>query len=144
MQGWNWKGIDVVNAHERDPAVARRGVEEAVGAVASGRLDPAPLYTHRYPARPVGRGDRGDARQAGRLRQGAGDVPVSKLKVAFLGVGWIGRHRMQAMLATGAVEAIAVADPLARDGRRGAGARAGGEGGRRPRCDPRTRARRWW
>lgn len=48
MQMWNWKGIDVVNAHERDPAVQIRGVQEAVDAVASGRLDPAPLYTHRY------------------------------------------------------------------------------------------------
>lgn len=48
MQMWNWKGIDVVNAHERDPAVQRRGVEEAVTAVASGRLDTAPLLTHRY------------------------------------------------------------------------------------------------
>jgi threonine dehydrogenase-like Zn-dependent dehydrogenase len=49
MQGWNWKGIDVVNAHERDPAVQMRGVREAVAAVAEGRLDTAPLYTHRYP-----------------------------------------------------------------------------------------------
>lgn len=32
-------------------------------------------------------------------------------RVGFLGVGWIGRHRMAAMLATGAVEAAAVADP---------------------------------
>jgi len=48
MQMWNWKGIDVANAHERDPAVQLRGVREAVEAVASGRLDPAPLYTHRY------------------------------------------------------------------------------------------------
>lgn len=32
-------------------------------------------------------------------------------RVGFLGVGWIGRHRMEAMLATGAVEAVAVADP---------------------------------
>jgi threonine dehydrogenase-like Zn-dependent dehydrogenase len=48
MQMWNWKGIDVVNAHERDPAVAMRGMREAVEAVASGRLDPSPLYTHRY------------------------------------------------------------------------------------------------
>lgn len=48
MQLWNWRGFDVINAHERDPAVQRRGVEEAVEAVASGRLDPAPLYTHRY------------------------------------------------------------------------------------------------
>ncbi len=49
MQMWNWKGIDVINAHERDPAVNMRGLREAVDAVASGRIDPAPLYTHRYP-----------------------------------------------------------------------------------------------
>ena len=49
LQDWNWKGIDVINAHERDPAVCRRGVEEAVAAVAGGRLDPTPLYTHIYP-----------------------------------------------------------------------------------------------
>ena len=49
MQGWNWKGIDVINAHERDPAVNLQGLREAVEAVASGRIDPAPLYTHRYP-----------------------------------------------------------------------------------------------
>jgi len=49
MQDWNWKGIDVVNAHERDPAVQMQGLREAADAVASGRLNPAPLYTHRYP-----------------------------------------------------------------------------------------------
>ncbi len=54
MQGWNWKGIDVINAHERDPEVQLRGVREAVAAVASGRLDPAPLYTHRYPLSHLG------------------------------------------------------------------------------------------
>lgn len=48
MQGWNWKGIDVINAHERDPEVQLRGVREAVAAVAEGRLDPARLYTHQY------------------------------------------------------------------------------------------------
>lgn len=48
MQMWNWKGIDVINAHERDPQVQLQGVREAVDAVASGRLDPAALYTHAY------------------------------------------------------------------------------------------------
>lgn len=48
MQLWNWRGIDVINAHERDPAVAVRGLREAVEAVASGRLDPSPLLTHRF------------------------------------------------------------------------------------------------
>lgn len=54
MQGWNWKGIDVINAHERDPAVNLAGLREAVEAVASGRIDPAPLYTHRYALSDVG------------------------------------------------------------------------------------------
>ena len=48
MQMWNWKGIDVVNAHERDPAVQLRGLREGVAAVASGRLDLSALMTHRY------------------------------------------------------------------------------------------------
>jgi threonine dehydrogenase-like Zn-dependent dehydrogenase len=49
MQLWNWRGLDVVNAHERDPAVYVEGMREAVAAVASGRLDPTPLYSHVYP-----------------------------------------------------------------------------------------------
>jgi threonine dehydrogenase-like Zn-dependent dehydrogenase len=48
MQMWNWKGIDIASAHERDPAVNLRGLREAAEAVASGRLDPTLLYTHRY------------------------------------------------------------------------------------------------
>ncbi|MBV8685858.1 MAG: zinc-binding dehydrogenase [Alphaproteobacteria bacterium] len=54
MQMWNWKGLDVVNAHERDPEVALQGVREAVAAVASGRLDPGALYTHVYPLERLG------------------------------------------------------------------------------------------
>lgn len=49
MQLWNWRGLDVINAHERDAAVYAQGLREAVEAVASGRLDPSPLYTHAYP-----------------------------------------------------------------------------------------------
>ena len=45
---WNWRGIDVINAHERDPAAYAQGIRDAVEAVASGRLDPSPLYTHSY------------------------------------------------------------------------------------------------
>jgi threonine dehydrogenase-like Zn-dependent dehydrogenase len=48
MQLWNWRGLDVVNAHERDPAVYVQGMREAVVAIAGGRLDPRPLYTHHY------------------------------------------------------------------------------------------------
>ncbi len=36
---------------------------------------------------------------------------MKRPRVGFLGVGWIGRHRMQAMLAVGAVEAAALCEP---------------------------------
>jgi threonine dehydrogenase-like Zn-dependent dehydrogenase len=48
MQMWNWRGLDVINAHEREQAVYLAGIREAAAAVADGRLDPAPLYTHRF------------------------------------------------------------------------------------------------
>ncbi len=48
MQLWNWRGLDVVNAHERDPAIYIEGIRGAVEAVASGILDPARLYTHSF------------------------------------------------------------------------------------------------
>jgi threonine dehydrogenase-like Zn-dependent dehydrogenase len=48
MQSWNWRGMDVVNAHERDQAVVVQGMREAIAAVADGRLDPFPLLTHRF------------------------------------------------------------------------------------------------
>jgi len=37
--------------------------------------------------------------------------PTRRPRLGFLGVGWIGRHRMEAMLATGLVEAAAISDP---------------------------------
>jgi threonine dehydrogenase-like Zn-dependent dehydrogenase len=46
---WNWRGLDVINAHERDPKIYMQGIREAVDAVASGRLNPRPLYTHLFP-----------------------------------------------------------------------------------------------
>lgn len=48
MQLWNWRGFDVVNAHERDPAVSVRGMREALTAIEAGIIDPRLLVTHRY------------------------------------------------------------------------------------------------
>jgi len=48
MQLWNWRGLDVINAHERDPAVYAQGVREAVEAVRAGRLPLERLLTHTY------------------------------------------------------------------------------------------------
>lgn len=41
------------------------------------------------------------------------EAPGTKPRVGFLGVGWIGRHRMQAIVETGAVDIAAIADPSA-------------------------------
>jgi threonine dehydrogenase-like Zn-dependent dehydrogenase len=49
LQQWNWRGLDVINAHERDPAQYRRGMEEAIDLVVRGQLNPWPLFTHQYP-----------------------------------------------------------------------------------------------
>jgi NADPH2:quinone reductase len=54
MQLWNWRGIDVINAHERDPQIYVQGMRAAVQAVCDGRLDPAPLFTHRLPLAQLG------------------------------------------------------------------------------------------
>ena len=48
MQQWNWRGIDVINAHERDPRVYLEGMRAAAGVLARGELDPSPLYTHTF------------------------------------------------------------------------------------------------
>ncbi|WP_026614533.1 MDR/zinc-dependent alcohol dehydrogenase-like family protein [Ensifer aridi] len=54
MQLWNWRGLDVINAHERDPAVYMRGIHEAIEATVAGRLSPFRLYTHRFPLEQLG------------------------------------------------------------------------------------------
>jgi threonine dehydrogenase-like Zn-dependent dehydrogenase len=54
MQLWNWRGIDVINAHERDPQRYVDGIREAVRLVAAGVLDPRPLFTHRFPLDQLG------------------------------------------------------------------------------------------
>lgn len=51
MQSWNWRGLDVINAHERDPQIYISGMKKAAAAVVSGALDPSRLYTHSYPLR---------------------------------------------------------------------------------------------
>ncbi len=49
MQLWNWRGLDVINAHERDPLMYTGGIAEAAALVAGGALAPCPLFTHAYP-----------------------------------------------------------------------------------------------
>ena len=55
MQLWNWRGIDIINAHERDPLVYVSGMREAIAAVEAGVIDPRPLYTHSFPLNELSR-----------------------------------------------------------------------------------------
>lgn len=65
MQLWNLRGLDVINAHERDPEISVQGMREAVVAIEAGLIDPKLLITHRFPL------DRlGDALDATRDRRG--------------------------------------------------------------------------
>jgi NADPH:quinone reductase len=48
MQLWNWRGLDVINAHERDPLVYAQGMQDAIAAVQEKIIDPWPLFTHTF------------------------------------------------------------------------------------------------
>jgi threonine dehydrogenase-like Zn-dependent dehydrogenase len=54
MQLWNWRGLDVVNAHERDIGVYVEGMRRAVDALVTERIDPSPLYTHGFALEQLG------------------------------------------------------------------------------------------
>jgi threonine dehydrogenase-like Zn-dependent dehydrogenase len=49
MQSWNWRGLDVINAHERATERYVWGMQRALEAMVDGRLDLEPLLTHREP-----------------------------------------------------------------------------------------------
>ncbi|WP_234196389.1 MDR/zinc-dependent alcohol dehydrogenase-like family protein [Pseudacidovorax sp. NFM-22] len=49
LQQWNWRGLDVVNAHERQPARYIDGMRRAIAWVQEGRLDPREFFTHQLP-----------------------------------------------------------------------------------------------
>jgi threonine dehydrogenase-like Zn-dependent dehydrogenase len=53
---WNWRGLDVINAHERDPEQYVAGMRAAVDAVVAGTIPLDELLTHRLPLDQVGHG----------------------------------------------------------------------------------------
>ncbi|WP_029034357.1 MDR/zinc-dependent alcohol dehydrogenase-like family protein [Salinimicrobium terrae] len=48
VQMLNWRGIDMISAHERDPQQYISGIKAAVKAVEEGKMDPYPLFTHSF------------------------------------------------------------------------------------------------
>jgi threonine dehydrogenase-like Zn-dependent dehydrogenase len=55
MQTWNWRGLDVINAHEREEEIYVRGMTEAVILLRCGVIDLHPLITHHVPFDELGR-----------------------------------------------------------------------------------------
>lgn len=49
MQLWNWRGLDVINAHERDPAIYLEGIRLALETVRAGIWQTSGLISHRFP-----------------------------------------------------------------------------------------------
>ena len=49
LQLWNWRGLDVINAHERDHAVYIQGMRDALQLFAGGTLRVDRLITHYVP-----------------------------------------------------------------------------------------------
>ena len=49
MQTWNWKGIDVINAHERQSSAYLAGLRAGLETVQKHRLDLGRLISHRWP-----------------------------------------------------------------------------------------------
>ena len=54
MQSWNWKGIDVINAHERRPEAYLQGLRDGLRIAEQHRLDLAALISHRWPLEQIG------------------------------------------------------------------------------------------
>ncbi|MBJ6726083.1 MDR/zinc-dependent alcohol dehydrogenase-like family protein [Geomesophilobacter sediminis] len=48
LQLWNWKGIDVVNAHEREAQRYLEGIRAGIEAVEAGLFRMTDLVTHKY------------------------------------------------------------------------------------------------
>lgn len=48
MQMLNWRGIDLISTHEREPTEYIRGMKKAIAAIEQKRMNPRPWFTHQF------------------------------------------------------------------------------------------------
>jgi threonine dehydrogenase-like Zn-dependent dehydrogenase len=48
VEAWNWKAIDVINAHVRRRDLLNEAIRRGLELVQQGRIRPARLVTHRF------------------------------------------------------------------------------------------------
>jgi threonine dehydrogenase-like Zn-dependent dehydrogenase len=53
---WNWMAFQVINGHTRSPHIYMEGLRIGIGLMEAGRLDMAPLVTHRFALEEINRG----------------------------------------------------------------------------------------
>jgi NADPH:quinone reductase len=80
MQLWNWRGLDVINAHEREHQVYIDGMAEAVRRVEEGTLRPQSLYTNNFQISELGQAleqtnERPEGFMKALIRYGGGSAP---------------------------------------------------------------------
>ncbi|HET7361482.1 MAG TPA: zinc-binding dehydrogenase [Salinimicrobium sp.] len=48
VQMLNWRGIDMISAHERDPRQYIKGIKNAISAIENKKMNPFSLFTHHF------------------------------------------------------------------------------------------------
>lgn len=56
VQMLNWRGIDMISAHERDNKEYIKGIKKAIEAIQIGKMNPYPLLTHVYSLEDIAKG----------------------------------------------------------------------------------------
>lgn len=56
VQMLNWRGIDMISAHERDNKEYIKGINKAIEAIQTGKMDPYPLFTNYYALEDIAKG----------------------------------------------------------------------------------------
>jgi threonine dehydrogenase-like Zn-dependent dehydrogenase len=53
VQMLNWRGIDMISAHERDPQQYIQGIRDAIKAIENGQMNPFSLFSHTFPLKGI-------------------------------------------------------------------------------------------